>query len=258
VQDLRERVAAQAAMEKLVSFRGTPEIKEYPFGIMVLSGEAMNWLRGVRGELEMARELGALGPDWLVLHSVPIGDRQSDIDHLVVGPAGVFTINSKRLIGRDVRVVGDRFTVDRYRRDYLKFADFEAKRVEKVLRAAHLVAPIVPVIAVSGARSLRVKNPMWDGRHIGVERVEKVPRRIRRRSDRLTPELAVRIAEVLIDPNRWTRQTPAQVDTAELRAAYESIDRGVTRHQAALLLALFLLAVVGIGFVWWSIATFWF
>ncbi|MBG6212216.1 hypothetical protein RCH23_000129 [Cryobacterium sp. CAN_C3] len=44
--------------------------------------------------------LSKLGPEWTVLHAVPVGSGSSDIDHVVIGPAGVFTINTKNHTGK--------------------------------------------------------------------------------------------------------------------------------------------------------------
>ena len=50
--------------------------------------------------------LAQLGPEWTVLHSVPVGRGKSDIDHIAIGPPGVFTINTKFSPGKDVWVAG--------------------------------------------------------------------------------------------------------------------------------------------------------
>ena len=47
------------------------------------------WRRGAEGEEVVARRLAALDSSWHVLHSVPVGNRDSDIDHVVIGPGGV-------------------------------------------------------------------------------------------------------------------------------------------------------------------------
>jgi Nuclease-related domain len=41
---------------------------------------------------------------WRVFHSVPVGDRGSDIDHVVIGPGGVWTVNTKGHPGKSVWV----------------------------------------------------------------------------------------------------------------------------------------------------------
>jgi len=253
MSDLRDRIAGQSLMEKFLSFRGTAEMRELPFGMFWITNEIASWRRGVRGELEMARELAALGPEWMVLHSVRVGDRGSDIDHLVVGPPGVFPINSKRLVERDVRVSGDTFRVDGRREKYLRNSRLEGVRVEKVLRAAQVRAPIVPLIAVSGARSLRVSNPTSDGWNIGVERVDRVVRRLKKRPERVSPDEVRTISEAFLDPTVWTRQIPTTRDTRALRAEFDRIDRGITRWNIALVSVLgvgFLVVALGLSIAW--------
>ena len=60
------------------------------------------WRAAAKGEREVGRRLRKLEPGWLVVHSVPLGEDRSDIDHLVIGPAGVFTLNTKNLLGARV------------------------------------------------------------------------------------------------------------------------------------------------------------
>ncbi|WP_461109557.1 nuclease-related domain-containing protein [Tessaracoccus terricola] len=56
------------------------------------------WERGAIGEQLVAEELkGLVLKDyrWGFLNFIPVGDHGADIDHLVIGPGGVFTVNSK-------------------------------------------------------------------------------------------------------------------------------------------------------------------
>ncbi|WP_206074530.1 nuclease-related domain-containing protein [Antribacter gilvus] len=69
------------------------------------------WYLGLVGERVVGKELDRLvrkDPRWRVLHSVPDPvDRfnpDKDIDHLVIGPNGVFTINTKHHRGKAVWV----------------------------------------------------------------------------------------------------------------------------------------------------------
>ncbi|MBO0610890.1 nuclease-related domain-containing protein [Myceligenerans salitolerans] len=74
--------------------------------------------QGIRGERAVARELRAfLGrhPRWRVLHSIVTSAAGTDLDHLVIGPPGVYTINTKHWSGR--RITGRRETVRTSRTD---------------------------------------------------------------------------------------------------------------------------------------------
>jgi hypothetical protein len=88
---------------------------------------------------------------WRVLHSVPLGDLGSDIDHVVVGPPGVFTINTKthpdKLVWANFKVI----TVDKRKTRYAEVARTEADTATRLLTAElrHPV-PVAPVICVVG------------------------------------------------------------------------------------------------------------
>jgi hypothetical protein len=63
------------------------------------------WQSGAFGEQRTARELSKLGDEWFVLHDLPRRNG-TNIDHVVVGPPGVYLLDSKNL-GTEVRVHGD-------------------------------------------------------------------------------------------------------------------------------------------------------
>lgn len=56
-----------------------------------------NWQLGSWGEQQTAKELNKLLPPWVVMHDIQA--RRGNIDHLVVGPGGVFLLDSKRWSG---------------------------------------------------------------------------------------------------------------------------------------------------------------
>ncbi len=64
------------------------------------------WLRGAVGEEKVARRLDELAERGAkVLHDRRIPGSRANIDHLVVGPAGVFVVDAKRYAGRPQRRV---------------------------------------------------------------------------------------------------------------------------------------------------------
>jgi len=54
--------------------------------------------RGAEGERKVGAILEDLGPDWHVLHGIWLG--HGDIDHVLVGPGGTFTVETKSNRGR--------------------------------------------------------------------------------------------------------------------------------------------------------------
>lgn len=80
------------------------------------------WDRGATGEEEIGRLLEELDDGWLTLHDVDTG--RGNIDHVVIGPGGIFTIETKSHRGR-VRV-------DRIERRMLGQAYAQRKWLERV------------------------------------------------------------------------------------------------------------------------------
>lgn len=81
--------------------------------------------------------LGRREPRWKVLHSIPLGDTGTDIDHLLIGPAGVFAIASKNHTGKTVWVGPRGITIDRALVRYSPKALADARRAQALLAAAH-------------------------------------------------------------------------------------------------------------------------
>jgi hypothetical protein len=104
-----------------------------------LSEEARPWHVGVEGEEVVARELAELSerdPRWNAIHSIPLGDGRGDIDHLVIGPAGVYTLNAKHHPDKRLFVYYEAMTVNGTRVDYIRKARWEAQRAARLLSSA--------------------------------------------------------------------------------------------------------------------------
>jgi hypothetical protein len=64
------------------------------------SPDAVAWQRGAAGERRTARLLDPLERQgWAVLHDLALPDSRANLDHLVIGPGGVFVIDSKQYRG---------------------------------------------------------------------------------------------------------------------------------------------------------------
>jgi hypothetical protein len=83
---------------------------------------AERYERGAAGERKVGAILDDLGPGWHALHDVSLG--RGNIDHVLVGPAGTFTIETK--------ANGGRISIDRVHESMLRQAYAERKLLEKV------------------------------------------------------------------------------------------------------------------------------
>ena len=93
------------------------------------------WRREASGERITGWWLGRLPDGWFAFHDVPVGARGAHIDHLVIGPSGVFTINTRYLSG-EIVVTSGSVTHHGQRTDFLPKASEEAVRTARLLSRA--------------------------------------------------------------------------------------------------------------------------
>jgi hypothetical protein len=116
------------------------------------SPDACAWRRGAVGERRTARRLAALERQgWAVLHDLALPGSRANIDHLVIGPGGVFVIDSKQYPGRLQLDGSGRLWHGRYPLGpTLRAVSFEADRAAQVLPDPGVM--VVPIVAVHGAQ----------------------------------------------------------------------------------------------------------
>jgi hypothetical protein len=120
--------------------------------------ERDSWRKGLEGERRVGAELNRLGRHgWRVLHSIPLANKV-DIDHLLIGPGGVFSINTKHHHKRAVWVGDDSVKVDHGKpAPYARKSRAEANRVVRVLeRYCDFPVPVEPVLVIVGVSELKV------------------------------------------------------------------------------------------------------
>lgn len=164
-RDLALNAAGQAARAQARELRDAAPVRTLIARVVGAKTDERSWRIGADGEEEVARWLARLGPDWHVLHAVPIGDRGSDIDHVVIGPGGVFTINVKHHPQASVWVHGDTVKVNGFNQPYVRNSRHEARRAASLLTAAAgFDVEVQGVVAVMGAhRGFVVKQQPRDG-----------------------------------------------------------------------------------------------
>jgi hypothetical protein len=114
------------------------------------SPNAVAWRRGAVGERRTARLLGPLERQgWAVLHDLAVPSSRANLDHLVIGPGGVFVVDSKQYRGRLQLDPTGRLWHGRHPLTaVLRAVSFEADRAAQVLADPQVVVPIVAVHAL--------------------------------------------------------------------------------------------------------------
>jgi hypothetical protein len=115
------------------------------------SPDAAAWRSGAAGERRTARLLDPLERHgWAVLHDLAVPGSRANIDHLVIGPGGVFVMDSKQYSGRLRLDPSGRMWHGRYPlTPALRAVSFEADQAAVVLPDPDVA--VVPIVAVHGA-----------------------------------------------------------------------------------------------------------
>ena len=158
VADLAMNRPGAAARAKALEVRRAAPIRSRVARVMGVHTDERAWRIGADGEEEVGRRLAKIGAGWHVLHAVPVGKKGSDIDHVVIGPPGVFTLNTKNHPGKSIWVAERSFLVSGQKTDYLQNSTFEARRATALLsNASGFEVSVEPVIVVM-AEKLTIKS----------------------------------------------------------------------------------------------------
>ncbi|MFF9347526.1 nuclease-related domain-containing protein [Streptomyces sp. NPDC014734] len=128
--------------------------------------EADSWKAGLRGERVVGRELARFARrGWHTLHSVPLSPTW-DVDHLLIGPGGVFSINTKNHRGKSIWVGDHAVRINHGEgRPYLRNSRREAAIVSRVLeRGCGFPIAANPVLVFVRPAGLTVVSSLRDVR----------------------------------------------------------------------------------------------
>ncbi|MFW2513699.1 nuclease-related domain-containing protein [Demequina sp. SO4-13] len=164
------------------------------------------WRKGAEGEEYVGAKLDKLRDRGChVLHSVPVGKGESDIDHIVIGPGGVFTINSKMHSGKKIWVAKYQMRVNGQPVPYLRNSLHEAERAKKLLDAhLNFEVPVVGcVVVLTGSLVPEVTYKQMPD---DVRVLDKwdVPKWFKKRPAVLSPEQVEAVFEVARRSTTWT------------------------------------------------------
>jgi hypothetical protein len=196
-EDLALRRAGETLQGQAEAARHAAPVRTALGRVMRVHTSARAWRLGAAGEIRVGAQLDKLtqlDPRWRALHSIPVGSRGSDIDHVVIGPGGVFTINTKHHPDARIWVAGDTVKVNGLRHAYIRNSRHEAERASRLLSdACGFDVPVTPLIVTVGAELTIKEHPV--GVHI-------LSRRLLRRWLGRRPEVLTAAADVIFDQAR--------------------------------------------------------
>ncbi len=163
------------------------------------------WRKGAEGEEFVGDKLNKLREKgWHVLHSVPVGKGDSDIDHIVIGPGGVFTVNSKKHDGKKIWVAKYQMRVNGQPVPYLRNSRHEATRAKRLLEA-HLPfeVPVMGcVVVLTGSLIPEVTYKQMPDDVCVLDKWD-VPRWFKKRPAVLDPDQVASLFEVARRSTTW-------------------------------------------------------
>ena len=194
------RRAGASAAQKSADLRRAAPGRAMLARILGVHTDERAWRRGATGERVTARWLGRLPDGWHLFNDIPVGQRGANIDLVIVGPAGVFTVNAKNLTGK-VWVAPGEIRHNGHKTDYIRKSIYEATRASKLLSAAvgsHVTArPVLAILADD-----------WTMRGKPAEVFVGAPRAVKDWLRRLPSEMSARdvttIAAAVAQPATWT------------------------------------------------------
>jgi hypothetical protein len=158
VDDLSSNVPGASLRRKSAEIQKAFPARAFLARVIGVHTEERAWRRGAAGGEVVARQLNKLGPSWRVIHSVPVGANDTDIVHVVMGPPGVFTLNTKNHLGKRVTVYDYAIYVSGVKQPYLSKSKAEGRRGSKILSTACGFEVVVDRVVVIIADELVLKG----------------------------------------------------------------------------------------------------
>ena len=227
------------------------------FGSSPLTPESRDSYQGALGELLVGDVLENLGTNWDVLHDLPLGHSTQHggvLDHLVIGPAGVYAVHVANYTDRDVVIDGDRLLLGGDERHDIAVAQAEAEAAARLLSAASGSAVRVrPLLVVVNPRRLSVRAAASGVRVIPSYQLERFLSRAPRT---LSGDEVARISDLADLASTWPNAAPERLDVRQLHRQFAVVRdevRGAVVHRV-------LWTALGVGVlyagVWTLIASF--
>jgi hypothetical protein len=140
-----------------------------------------------------------------VLHAVPVGKRGSDIDHVIIGPGGAYTLNTKNHPGGKVWVASRAIRVNGQPVPYLRNSRHEGERAERLLsQAAGFPVPVRPVLVfLTGTLIPNVTIKQRPDDVLILDRMD-IPGAFKRAKHRLVPDQVAAIFDLARRCTTWT------------------------------------------------------
>lgn len=204
------QAARQIADEHLARMKDRSRVRAFLARALDSKTDERAWRVGANGEESVGARLESLkSQGWHVLHSIPVGERGSDIDHLVIGPGGVFTLNTKNHPGKSIWVSPKQIRVNGQPVPYLRNSRFEAKRASELL-SARVGLPIharAVLVLLTGTVSAKITIKSGGPEDVWVLEQRDLPMPFTKTRPILSPREVEDLFTAARRPSTWTKAT---------------------------------------------------
>jgi hypothetical protein len=220
-------------------------------GVSPLDSAGRRAYRAALGELVVGDILDGLGQSWDVLHDVPLGDDLT-LEHLVMGPAGVFAVRTANHADADVVVDDNLLTAGGEAQDDIQVCIRQADAASEALaRAAGEPVPVHPLLVVVAPRRLSVRREPGGVLVVASSGAERLLTRAPRE---LGGEAVARISDLADLESTWPAASEVTLDTQRLNREFAAVRaevRSALRVRAAWVVGGILMAA---GSLWILVA----
>jgi len=202
--DLAANTPGAQAREQARAAREAAPVKTVLARLLGVHTDERAWRIGADGEVKVAAALAKMAARdarWRVLHAIPVGQQGADIDHLVIGPGGIFTVNAKHHPGAKIWVGGNTVLVNGHRQPYVRSSRHEAARAWRLLSAACGVpVPVEGLVVTVRAEEVVIKQ---HPEGVAVVPRHQLTRWLQRQRDIHTPEVLDAVYEMARRSTTW-------------------------------------------------------
>ena len=161
---------------------------------------------GIEGEEITAKVLESLGNDYKVLHSIPLEFNKKDLDHIIVGPTGVFLVNSKNYRSKSLLIDNEYIIYNKKR--YTDPIDIrrDSDLVEKLFKIK-----VNPILCLINNNNLKIKS----SNITKVLHVNKILDYIEKKERIYSNEQVIKIYNEMSNIKKWGITSLIDPDTVE-------------------------------------------
>jgi len=228
MSSLRARVPGQLVMSEIIAAQNALPARsrlQRVFGVSPLTPATRPLYRAALAEQLVGDMLDNLGREWDVLHVVPVDDGAHEIDHLVIGPAGIFIFITRNFVDQKIWVSGESLLVGGIRRNDMAVARELAASATSLLSAA-VARPITvyPIIVlVNPAKLVVPEQPSG----LAVVSSRNLVRWLTRRERTLAGEEVAFVSDIADRPETWQSTSAVAEDTDQLNREFGALRESV-------------------------------